>query len=367
MVSHPSTTPIRITLERLKELCAYLSFGPKDEHNLERIRQLIVEHLDGIIERFYTHIIGFENLRPFLDDRATRRRIKKTLREYILTLGKHARTLEYAQQRLRMGMAHERIGLNLNWFLGVYPVLFESITSVVASSPDVDRELPRLLASLQKAITLDSVLAAEAYHHASTRRLEEIVADQRVSQERLHRESTLDGLTQILNKRAVMMALEAEFLQCRRQQLPFSAMILDVDRFKQINDHHGHPFGDYVLRHVVDIVRNAMRPGDIVGRFGGDEIIVGLGGCSMGDAAKIAERIRLKVAQTPFQHRRQTARITLSLGVACSCLSPPRARTLDSVIDRADQALYGAKQEGRNRTCLSEPGPAATGMPAPTH
>jgi diguanylate cyclase (GGDEF)-like protein len=245
-------------------------------------------------------------------------------------------------------------------------VLFESITSVLASSPEVDRELPSLLASLHKAITLDSALAAEAYHHASTRRLEEIVEDQKASQERLSRESKMDGLTQVFNRQAVMTSLEAEFLQCRAHQLPFSVMILDVDHFKQINDHHGHPFGDHVLRHVVEIVQNVMRPGDIVGRFGGDEIIVGLGRCNMEDAAKIAERIRLKVALTPFRHRRHAARITLSLGVACSCLSP-RARTLDSVIDKADRALYRAKEKGRNRTCLAETGPTATGLPFPAN
>jgi len=352
MVSHSLCTQLDLTLDMLEEVRAYVAFRPEDADNLEQVRRLIAKDLNAIIARFYAHVSSFESVRPFLEEEPAMRHLRWTLRSYILTLGKDTEKLEYAEHRLRIGLSHERIGLSLKWYLGVYASLFEAIaTSLVSAlAPDPDRRLPGLLISLQKALTLDSVLVAQTYHSASTHRLEEVVEGCKTSQEQLRREATTDGLTQVFNRQAVMTALEAEFLECQRHQRPFALLILDVDRFKQINDSHGHPFGDFVLRHVVDIVRTILRPGDIVGRFGGDEIIVGLGGCSLDEAERIAERIRLKVVLAPFQDRGQSARVTLSIGVASLSL---RSSSLDRIIDEADQAMYRAKQAGRNRTCLA--------------
>ncbi len=353
MASHPSQAQAIVSPDRIAELRDYVGFGPGDENNLAQVRRLIVPHLDTIIATFYGHISRFENLRSFLEDTQTEQRLHQSLHSYILTLGKDTSEAGYVEQRLRIGRAHERIGLSLTWYLGMYPLLFECIANALAASADLDRRLPELLISLQKAITLDSVLTVEAYHDASIQRLAEVVEEQKESQARLYREVRIDGLTQVFNKQAVMTALEAELLQCQRRQLPFTVLILDVDRFKRINDQHGHPFGDFVLRHVVDIVRAVMRPGDLVGRFGGDEIMAGLAGCSLKEGTKIADRVRLQVALAPFLHRGQSARVTLSIGVASLSV---RASTLESIIDEADHALYRAKQAGRNRTrCAKDP------------
>jgi diguanylate cyclase (GGDEF)-like protein len=163
---------------------------------------------------------------------------------------------------------------------------------------------------------------------------------------RLEEESIRDGLTGLYNRRYLDDALRRELQRARRLQLPVSALMLDIDRFKLLNDTHGHEFGDTALRAVAQTVSDAMRQGDIVCRYGGDEFAVLLVGESQEMAAKKAEAIRAAVARLDVGGRDEGAiKLTVSAGVS---EAGPLPLGGVSLLQRADLALDRAKNDGRN-------------------
>lgn len=179
-------------------------------------------------------------------------------------------------------------------------------------------------------------------------------------EQRIRHMAETDPLTQLLNRGAFMMRLEAEIGRSRREQSPLSIVLADLDHFKSVNDTHGHQAGDEVLRRVGDLLKSSSRPYDIHGRYGGEEFILCLPGAGRTRSRGIAERIRAQVQgmDIPLPFGRGSLRISASFGVAT--LSPLEQETLDPLIKRADEALYRAKAEGRNRVVALPPqnGPA---------
>lgn len=161
--------------------------------------------------------------------------------------------------------------------------------------------------------------------------------------------SRVDGLTGVHNRKFLYETLEMEFNRAARFGHAFSILFIDVDHFKRINDTHGHEFGDFVLKTVVEIVQSVIRPADTIGRYGGEEFIVGLVESSLENAQLVAERIRLKVALATFALDGIQAAVTISIGIAELGAD---TQDLDMLIHKADQGLYQAKESGRNQTCV---------------
>lgn len=132
---------------------------------------------------------------------------------------------------------------------------------------------------------------------------------------------------------------------------PPSIDTLDVDFFKQVNDRHGHPAGDAVLREIARRLRHGVRDGDTVARVGGEEFMVLLPGVSEPTALELAERLRAAIAHHPVQLPDTALPVTISIGVAVT----DAAEGADAAIARADKALYAAKHGGRNRVVLAPP------------
>jgi two-component system, cell cycle response regulator len=156
-----------------------------------------------------------------------------------------------------------------------------------------------------------------------------------------------DLLTGLSNRAAVMEALKGELARSARQHTPTGIIIADVDHFKRVNDQHGHLAGDAVLREVALRLRSSVRPYDSVGRYGGEEFLIVLPGCTSEVAAQTAERVRSEFNEHPLVTPEGSFNITLSFGVS-SCPGGI-ACDADNVIREADQALYQAKDGGRNR------------------
>jgi diguanylate cyclase len=157
--------------------------------------------------------------------------------------------------------------------------------------------------------------------------------------------SRTDGLTQLLNRQAWEQAAAAEVSRCRRGGGPASLLMLDIDHFKAINDRHGHPAGDAVLRGVAQILRDTLREEDLPGRYGGEEFGVVLPNTSAAGAAVAAERVRARIEAAVLE-RRAGIRATASIGFA---ELGPQDADCAAWIARADRALYAAKAAGRNR------------------
>lgn len=165
-----------------------------------------------------------------------------------------------------------------------------------------------------------------------------------------------DELTAILNRKGLMALLKPLVSEVtfqlknpeRRKNViirALSLVFIDIDHFKRMNDTYGHQAGDLVLKAVTNILRRGVREIDIVGRYGGEELIVGLVGAGLNDAKEIAEQLRVKIAETPIRFRDQVIKVTASFGVAT--LTPDL--DLEELIKRADEALYRAKNSGRNK------------------
>ena len=180
-------------------------------------------------------------------------------------------------------------------------------------------------------------------------RLEEELMQARIQMEAL---AMHDGLTGLLNRRAIEEYAEAEFNMAGRKKQAMSVILLDIDHFKNVNDRFGHKFGDVVLRQVAQTLKEDLRNYDRVGRWGGEEFLLILPGTELKDAVTVAERLRSKTAavQTSLENG-ETFSIHISLGTACTT---GQFQSLAKLIDAADQALYQAKQSGRNRVCTFE-------------
>ena len=154
--------------------------------------------------------------------------------------------------------------------------------------------------------------------------------------------ATLDGLTGIANRRAFQARLEAEILRTKRYHSPLSLIMLDVDHFKSLNDAHGHQAGDEVLQKIGRLLASTARNTDCVARYGGEEFAVILVNTSQAPAELAAERLRARIEAEPWPYRAVMA----SIGIASCCSADASAAQM---IHQADQALYFAKKNGRNR------------------
>ena len=160
-----------------------------------------------------------------------------------------------------------------------------------------------------------------------------------------------DKLTGLYNRRFGMQRLQEEFGRAQRTGDPVGVLMFDLDHFKSINDSYGHLTGDRVLRAVADCARSAVRQGDVLLRYGGEEFLVVLPGAGRDDVQEVAERIRRIVGDIEESAQGNVVRVTVSLG-GCS-FPATSAEDPTALIAVADQALYAAKAGGRDRVVLA--------------
>ena len=164
--------------------------------------------------------------------------------------------------------------------------------------------------------------------------------------------ASTDGLTGLYNRRHFLELAASEWGRFKRYGRPLALLLLDIDRFKSINDTHGHDIGDLVLKEIAEGLRHHTRTSDIAGRVGGEEFVLLLPETSLESACLVAERFRQAVAERTVAVEAGTLAVTASIGVSCA-----RADTtgIAELMKEADLALYEAKHTGRNRICAFDP------------
>ncbi|GAM09230.1 response regulator PleD [Geobacter sp. OR-1] len=167
------------------------------------------------------------------------------------------------------------------------------------------------------------------------------------SNEMLKELSNTDPLTQLFNRRYMMEVLDREIQRTARKGSPISILLIDIDHFKKVNDTYGHQLGDVVLVNVANVIRKYLRTYDVAARYGGEEFVAILPETPLDEAITVAERIRAATQQSSFSNKLQSLKITISIGVATFPM--PGLDSVDDLIRIADEGLYRAKSEGRNR------------------
>jgi len=169
---------------------------------------------------------------------------------------------------------------------------------------------------------------------------------------RLREARDTDSLTGLRNRRALTASAKSELVRAQRNGTSMSIVLADVDFFKQVNDRYGHHIGDQALCLIATTVVQNVRPYDIVGRWGGEELLLMLPETTLAQATMVAERVRASISATPLilDGGRQV-KLTASFGVAS--IDATSSSTFDSLVQLADTALYQAKADGRNRICVA--------------
>ncbi|WP_037364063.1 sensor domain-containing diguanylate cyclase [Nakamurella lactea] len=188
----------------------------------------------------------------------------------------------------------------------------------------------------------------------SRRQLEAQLTEITTLQEQLQDQASRDPLTGLYNRRHLEDRLADELNSCRRDGLPLTLVMVDIDQFKLVNDTYGHPTGDAILRELAGLLARRSGPRDVVFRYGGEEFLMMLPGVSLADAQARAEELRVECEATRVAVDDATITTTLSFGIANY---PEHDLRSDALVELADRALYAAKVNGRNRIEFAEPGP----------
>ncbi|MCC7548557.1 MAG: diguanylate cyclase [Burkholderiales bacterium] len=220
---------------------------------------------------------------------------------------------------------------------------------------------PRVLAARLRAGL--RVVRLQEESQRDNENMRRFAAELAVANRRLQQAALTDSLTGLPNRRYGLERLEQEWAATSRNHRPLACLMVDVDSFKEVNDSYGHDLGDALLRHLGAIMRREVRAEDTVCRMGGEEFLIVLSDASLSTAMVLAERVRRSVAQSAFTSGQLTCKVTVSVGVA---LREPGMQRIEELVKVADNALYAAKDGGRNRVVgprraplASHPGAAA--------
>jgi len=174
---------------------------------------------------------------------------------------------------------------------------------------------------------------------------------------RLEQLAITDQITEIYNRHYFFQVSQHFWEEAKRYRLPLVVILMDIDNFKSVNDHHGHLFGDYVLKDTSRRLRKNTRKSDILARFGGEELIVLASNTDILTGQVLAERLRLSMVSEPFVMGNTSAVVTISAGISGTELAD--FSSFDALLDSSDQALYGAKRAGKNCVFTYSPKPPA--------
>lgn len=339
----PNCERFGFTADKIKERLALLQLRDKDRELAGRLQQeVIVPRFAHIMNEFMASIAEQPEARLILTDEDSKKRVKHTITTFLLSLGSGFDSAKYFEHRLHVGLAHEKVGLSLSLYLCAYRQLTQCIINQFPDSIRQDQKYyEKLVEFLYKVNALDMSLAIDTFHGSQVQVLQ-------ARQEQLRLKAITDSLTGLVNHDHVFSELERAMQNTKANEKPLCVIMTDIDYFKKVNDSHGHQAGDSVLIDVAKRIKASLREMDIVGRYGGEEFMLILQDTPLEVATRIAERIRLKIADHPINLTELILHITMSFGVS---LAQPDD-TVETLVKRADDALYAAKHGGRNRVVV---------------
>ena len=244
-----------------------------------------------------------------------------------------------------------RFGDNLvrDWALVPIKGRTRLVGVLIVESIGPDMSDPISLLVSHAGAVLESLLVLKDWKELNARlaaKAEELTT----ANEKLEKFSMIDHLTGLYNHRSFQEYFSKQFAQAERYGARLALLVIDVDHFKQVNDLYGHAAGDVVLKEISNRITTTLRKSDICARYGGEEIVVILMELDLHKAGTIAEKLRLRISETPVEVGDNKVPVTVSIGAAA--FPGLNVRTREDLFDQADRAMYRAKKAGRNRTVV---------------
>jgi len=337
-------------ISRRKEL---FEFCNGDAATLMLCSNLVREHIDKILTTFYQKQKSANETASPTQHSDRQQRLYSAQRAYILSLFDGCYDIEYVKHRLRIGMMHRRIGGEPKLYLSALKALKDSVVAALDTYVQEKSFLAKVADALDKLLYFDAMLVLDVYIQGFLTEVEaaksqalsyandlEAKIAERTSQ--LQELALRDALTALYNQRGLRDYLRRELKSAKRYKKNFALAYIDIDHFKQINDHHGHLAGDGVLRTLGEAIQKSCRETDFPCRYGGDEFCLALPDCSLSEAKDVCDRII-----DLFSNR--IADVTFSIGIAQT--GPHDFLDPDALIGAADSKMYEAKANQGFQIC----------------
>lgn len=344
---------MRISDAEIEDRMGLLGLNADNLNQLVKYKSLIEEHIDLIVDEFYERQTSIDEIALLIGDSDTLQRLRTAQRKYIIDLFSGVYDAEYVNNRLRIGMVHKRIGVEPKLYLSAIQSLKTLIFGILTTNGNRKDDIEATLQTLDRLLYFDTTLMFDTYieslvgeienakkrTEAYAKSLEKKVAERTHQLERL---AKLDPLTNIYNRREMQDVLRRELAVAKRRKTRLSIAYFDIDKFKQINDKHGHIKGDEVLKYIGHILLNDIRESDIPCRYGGDEFCVILPECDIENATKVCKKI-IKIFIQKYPD------FSLSIGIAET--GSESFADVDVLIRNADEMMYKAKKTAGCKIC----------------
>lgn len=323
--------------QRIAQRLSLLGLGLGDQQLSGLLQQKVIQpNMQEIIGQFYRIMLQDAEFISVINQQVSLERLQQTMYEYLSTLGRGFDEPEYFNQRLKIGLIHMWTDISLSLYQCSFRLLQQILIDFI---PSGHKKRDILIAYILKITHLDMSLAIEAY-------VSQTVTKLTGEAEKFRKLHEMDSLTGLLSRAAMEDCIEQDLAA----QKDFFLLMLDLDHFKNINDQYGHLVGDEVLRIVAQRLQKAVRDSDRIGRFGGEEFVALIRQDSLSRVLDISERIRLSVCREPVESNELVIEVSISIGL--TKYHPDD--TVAQLLERADQALYRAKQSGRNCVEVNE-------------
>ena len=320
--------------------------GPESLANGMALQNSVIRpNVDAIVDSFSDALSKLDEFDTIVGDAANVSRLKETQRRYLLGLALDFDQRQYFEERLRIGAVHQHLGVRQSLYQCSMQVLQYLLIQHIPQQIRCDHfAFEEMIQFILKITALDMSLAVESYYASTVFDLEESLKMVRGERESFHHLAVTDWLTDLHNHSYSRYFLAEALDRARNENSALCVVMADLDHFKKINDVHGHLVGDRVLQIAAARMLSGAREGDEICRYGGEEFLFILQNTEITEGKDMAERVRKRIGSDAIHDRNAEINISLSLGVA-------QARdddTVDTLIDRADAALYAAKLAGRD-------------------
>ncbi|NLC23933.1 MAG: diguanylate cyclase, partial [Oxalobacter sp.] len=348
--------------KRLNQLCFKVEMkgatSAEQQELLLRLFRLLLNNIGELLEDDNWLRGQIDVMQELISGPVSFRALEDTetnLKEVIYKQGLLKHSLNEAKESMKQMMISfiERLGF-MTESTGNYHDRIKGLSEKISKTDNVI-ELNSLLETIMyetNAIQTDTLVSLNQMQ-STRKRVEEAETRVRDLEGQLEQMSELvreDMLTGSLNRRGLEDAFDREIARAERQQTPLCVAMLDLDNFKILNDTHGHLAGDDALIHLVRVVKQTLRPTDVIARYGGEEFVILFPETQLNDAIFTMQRLQRELTKHFFMHNNERILITFSAGVA---LHKPN-EDWDTVTHRADKAMYAAKKSGKNRVLAAE-------------